>query len=362
MLPLTDDIFREMDDRFTTLGKRYRACHWKVRSALATSRCHGIGNINSHLKSMPQARSNQHLDIMLYLLQDKRGSSSGHIENPGRFGPGVTVASGPSEIGREVQLHSMDLKMLTEKECKQTNALIEERHDGTRALIEEQGTQLQTLITEQRSETQACRRMLTNLRAETYDTPRLACVLRPWEPFDLPEGLSSREQDPTIWASKLEEDILKKNERYFKKNMRLFLVCALTHRLVPCGPLGQGYRLQHVRKWVKKTARVADMMLRITLASLCGALGAGLASTALSGAVGAAFGVTQEETACALRRRLERMTLGEGGVSAQCHQDMSNKDAVRAVECEMCIATDVVGPVAMDVLSKMARVLGAKAM
>ncbi|CAN0187922.1 unnamed protein product, partial [Ectocarpus sp. 8 AP-2014] len=33
--------------------------------------------------------------------------------------------------------------------------------------------------------------------------------------------------------------------------MRLFLVCAVTHRLVPCGPDGQGYDIQRPRSWFR---------------------------------------------------------------------------------------------------------------
>lgn len=82
-------------------------------------------------------------------------------------------------------------------------------------------------------------------RAEKFDTPRLAFVLSPWD-FDQDVGLSQREQDGATWLSKLEAGVDKKG--WFKTNMRLFLVCAHTHRLVPCGPLGQGYSVQHVRK------------------------------------------------------------------------------------------------------------------
>lgn len=167
--------------------------------------------------------------------------------------------------------------------------------------------------------------------ADRIDTPRLACVLRPWEPFDLPEGLSSSEQDPVNWGRKLEEDAFKESKGFFKRRMRLFLLYAHTHRLVPCGPSGQGYELQHVRKWVKNTGGVMNMIPQITLASLCSVVGKGLASTALDEAVGEALGVPQEETRSVLRSRLKSLAVGKGDGSTKGQQDVSKEDAVSAV-------------------------------
>lgn len=67
-------------------------------------------------------------------------------------------------------------------------------------------------------------------------------------------------------------------------------------------------------------------MLRITLASACGAVGVGLASPALGEAVRGALGVAQGATESVLRRRFERLAAGKGDALVE-----GQRDAVSAV-------------------------------
>ncbi|CAN0399699.1 unnamed protein product, partial [Ectocarpus sp. 12 AP-2014] len=83
--------------------------------------------------------------------------------------------------------------------------------------------------------------MMMAIRRDGFDTPRRACVLPPWD-FAQGHGLSDEEQAPECWVKRLGEwrgDDFKQGKGVFKTKMRLFLVCAATHRLVPCGPHGQ---------------------------------------------------------------------------------------------------------------------------
>ncbi|CAN0533059.1 unnamed protein product, partial [Laminaria digitata] len=50
--------------------------------------------------------------------------------------------------------------------------------------------------------------------------------------------------------------------------MRLFLVCAHTHELVPCGHNGRGYDVQRFRQWVRMTVDVAKFAFQVTCATL----------------------------------------------------------------------------------------------
>ena len=69
----------------------------------------------------------------------------------------------------------------------------------------------------------------------------------------------------------------------WKKQMRLFLICAHTHQLVPCGHNGRGYDIQRVRKWVRMTVDLSKLALQMTLASLATGIVAQLPATTLGG-------------------------------------------------------------------------------
>ncbi|CAM9921133.1 unnamed protein product, partial [Ectocarpus sp. 12 AP-2014] len=94
--------------------------------------------------------------------------------------------------------------------------------------------------------------------------------------------------------------------------MRLFLECAVTHRLVPCGPHGQGYDIQCPRNWFRMSVSVATFVLQVVSATL-----AAIAAAPLSGA-----GDLAEETFSAalgsmgsmLEAQLAGVTLDDGGV------------------------------------------------
>ncbi|CAN0315933.1 unnamed protein product [Ectocarpus sp. 6 AP-2014] len=156
--------------------------------------------------------------------------------------------------------------------------------------------------------------MMMAMRREGFDTPRRACVLPPWD-FVQGRGLSDEEQAPDCWVKRLgqwRKDDFKQGKGVFKTKMRLFLVCAATHRLVPCGPNGQGYDIQHPRTWFRMSVSVATFVLQVVCATL-----AAIAATPLSGA-----GALAEETFSAalgsmesmLEAQLAGLTLDDGGV------------------------------------------------
>ncbi|CBJ29670.1 LRR-GTPase of the ROCO family, putative pseudogene [Ectocarpus siliculosus] len=156
--------------------------------------------------------------------------------------------------------------------------------------------------------------MMMAMRREGFDTPRRACVLPPWD-LAQGRGLSDEEQAPECWVKRLDqwrEDDFKQGKGIFKKKLRLFLVCAATHRLVPCGPDGQGYDIQHPRTWFRMSVSVATFVLQVVCATL-----AAIAAAPLSGA-----GALAEETFSAALGSMESMleaqlagqTLDDGGV------------------------------------------------
>ncbi|CAN0416414.1 unnamed protein product [Ectocarpus sp. 12 AP-2014] len=156
--------------------------------------------------------------------------------------------------------------------------------------------------------------MMMAMRRDGFDTPRRACVLPPWD-FAQTHGLSDEEQLPDCWVNRLGEwgeDDFKQGKGVFKTKMRLFLVCAMTHRLVPCGPHGQGYDIQRPRSWFRMSVSIATFVLQVVSATL-----AAIAAAPLSGA-----GALAEETFSAalgsmesmLEAQLAGLTLDDGGV------------------------------------------------
>ena len=123
--------------------------------------------------------------------------------------------------------------------------------------------------------------MLMAVRSDPFDTPRRACVLPPWK-FAKTRGLSEDEQRPEVWVKRQDEwreGDFKEGKGITKKKKRLFLVCAHTHRLVPCGPNGQGYDIEQPRTWFRMSVSVATFALQV----LCTSLSA-MAMVPLSGA------------------------------------------------------------------------------
>ena len=154
--------------------------------------------------------------------------------------------------------------------------------------------------------------MLMAVRGEKVDTPHQACIL----PGDYaePHGLTNDLRHPTVWTRKLEEWIdsdLKAGKGVWKKKMRLFLVCAHTQELVPCGHDGRGYDVQRFRKWVRMTVDVAKFALQLTCATLAAVLAA-QPPTTTAGAVG------EEAVGFCLSRiqeRLEGVVLHDDGTA-----------------------------------------------
>lgn len=126
--------------------------------------------------------------------------------------------------------------------------------------------------------------MLMTIRGDQVDTPRQACLL-PGN-YAQPHGLSDELRRPEVWKKNVEEwreSGFEAGKTVWKKQMRLFLICAHTHQLVPCGHNGRGYDIQRVREWVRMTVDVAQFALQVTLASLATGVVAQLPATTLGG-------------------------------------------------------------------------------
>lgn len=152
--------------------------------------------------------------------------------------------------------------------------------------------------------------MLMAMRSEGFDTPRQACVLPPWN-FAQTYGLSEHEQTTEVWVKRLDEwreDDFKQGKGVFRKKKHLFLLCAHTHRLVPCGPKGQGYDIQQLRTWVRKSVSATAFALQVVCSTL-----AAMAAAPLAAAPLAAAGVeaTVSEALGSLQSKLEGLTLDE---------------------------------------------------
>lgn len=107
-------------------------------------------------------------------------------------------------------------------------------------------------------------------KGETVDAPRRACVLPAWS-FELAHGLSDSEQAPEVWTKRLDEwrdGGFREGKGVFSKKTRLFLVCAHTSRLVPCGHNGQGYDIARARTWFYSAASLAKFALELAVATM----------------------------------------------------------------------------------------------
>lgn len=167
---------------------------------------------------------------------------------------------------------------------------------------------IQTQGDETRAMLDFVKEMTKALRAETFDTPRLACLLSPWD-FEEPRGLSQREQDPQTWTRKVQHESAR-GRGWFTEEMRVFLVCAKTHRLVPCGLDGHGYQITEVRDWVKRAFGVVRVMVELTSLVLGVGAAAGVVSN-LAQAVGSGSEVVRNEELFGLKERYPAFTVEE---------------------------------------------------
>lgn len=123
-----------------------------------------------------------------------------------------------------------------------------------------------------------------------------------------------------MWLKRLNEwreNDFKEGKGFFQKRKRLFLVCAHKHRLVPCGPNGQGYDIQQPRTWFRKSVSVATFTLQVvcfTLAAMAVApvSVAGAAGAALQASVSTAVGSFEPQ----LQDGLARLTIEDDGSAA----------------------------------------------
>lgn len=158
--------------------------------------------------------------------------------------------------------------------------------------------------------------MLMAVRREGIDTPRQACVLPPWK-YAKAHGLSEDEQKPEVWIKRLQEwreDDFKEGKGFFKKKKRIFLVCALTHKLVPCGPNGQGYDTPQPRTWLRICIGMARFALQVcsTLAAMA-AVPVAEGGAAIEAAVETSASAAMETVQSMLETELERLTLDDDG-------------------------------------------------
>lgn len=172
--------------------------------------------------------------------------------------------------------------------------------------------------------------MLMAVRREGYDTPRQACVLPPWS-FAGAHGLSDDEQLPDVWLTRLKEwreDDFKEGKGFFMKKIRLFLVCAHTHRLVPCGPNGQGYDIQQPRTWFRTSIGLATFALQVMCSTL-----AAMAVAPLAGggaAVEAALSATMGKLEAMLQHQLAGLTVNDDGAPVNVGSQVGYK-AIHAI-------------------------------
>lgn len=169
-------------------------------------------------------------------------------------------------------------------------------------------------------------------RAEGVDTPRYCCVLPPWPFEDEEEGLSPAEQNPLTWMHRLREWQLgsrREGKGFFTKETRLFLVCARTYRLVPCGPKGQGYVIRQLRKRVAGVGSVMSVMLRIAFATLGAVALADIASSVVEGALEEALDLAKDGAVSELQKQLDRVALGEAAATLNQRGGASPLQAVR---------------------------------
>ena len=126
--------------------------------------------------------------------------------------------------------------------------------------------------------------MMMTVRGDKVDTPRHACLL-PGD-YTEPHGLSDELRRPEVWKKKVEEwreNDFVAGKGVWNKKMRLFLISAHTHQLVPCGHDGRGYDIRRARKWVRVTVDLAKFALQVTCASLVAVAVAQLPVTTLGG-------------------------------------------------------------------------------
>lgn len=178
--------------------------------------------------------------------------------------------------------------------------------------------------------------MLMAVRGEGFDTPRQACVLPPWK-FAQAHGLSEEEQSPEVWVKRLQEwleDDCKEGKGFFKKKKRLFLVCAHTRRLVPCGPNGQGYDIQQPRTWLRMSFSVATFALQVVCSTLAGMAVAPVAGA--GAAVEAAVSTAMESYESMLEAQLAGLSLkDDGGADLDVGSQVKQKN--RLVVCFLAV-------------------------
>lgn len=175
--------------------------------------------------------------------------------------------------------------------------------------------------------------MLKAIRGDQFDTPRLACVLPPWE-FEQSEGLSVEEQSPRGWIGRLKkwrDNGFREGKGWFIREERLFLICAQTCRLVPCGAKGQGYELRAFRRWVDKTIGGVGILLGIVSTTLSVMIPPHLPSNLLGELAGAGLDLVREEFTSHAQAYLATLTVLHDGAPVEQLAEVPSTQVVSGV-------------------------------
>ncbi|CAM9581938.1 unnamed protein product [Sphacelaria rigidula] len=137
------------------------------------------------------------------------------------------------------------------------------------------------------SATAMLRNVALNVACLRWPAPRLACLLPAHQGV-----LSENDRSYQSWNARLQGwfqsgKVVRKG--MFRRDLRLFLLCAYDMSLVYCGPGGQGYKVKELLDWVKKAKPVAKVGL--VLGSIALKVCTGLAvPPEIDSAFGEAFG------------------------------------------------------------------------
>ena len=139
--------------------------------------------------------------------------------------------------------------------------------------------------------------MLMAAQGDKVETPRQACI---FPGHYAQEGLTDSMRDPLVWKTKLAEFVqgdFEVEKTNFTKNLRLFLVCARTEQLVPCGHDGKGYEVRIIRERARVAFYVAKAVVEVASATLAAVFAAqapgAIIDAATTVALGGAAGIAQ---------------------------------------------------------------------
>ncbi|CAN0505917.1 unnamed protein product, partial [Laminaria digitata] len=110
--------------------------------------------------------------------------------------------------------------------------------------------------------------ILMAAQGDKVETPRQVCIL---PGHYAQEGLTDSMRDPLVWKTKraeFDQGDFEVEKTIFTKNLRLFLVCARTEQLVPCGHDGRGYEVRIIRDRARVVFKIAKGVVEVASATL----------------------------------------------------------------------------------------------